>query len=125
MEEHLARGDKPHKPTRLWSPARSNLTARIKLLYGEAAWAVVSIGDIAQNVYCLFVFALRNEELRGFFKADDGHTEDGENEHQGAGCVPHITPSLVVCASARGCIATGEVGKKGPGKQTCDELTQT
>jgi hypothetical protein len=76
-------------------------------------------------VYCLLVLALGNQELGGFFKADDCQSEDGENEHKGAACVPDITPSLVIFTSTCSCIATGEVGKKCPSKETCDKLTQT
>lgn len=47
MEENFAGGNEPRKPSRSWNPTTSGLSACLEPLNSEAAWAVVSIGDVA------------------------------------------------------------------------------
>lgn len=72
------------------------------------------------------IFSFSYKKLRRFFQADDGDTEDGHDEYKGPVCIPDVSPALVIviCASGlTGRTAGAEVREEGPGKETCDQLS--
>jgi hypothetical protein len=88
----------------------------LQALQGETAWAVIFIGNISEDLNGFLVFTFRNEEFGRLFQSDDGDSEYREDKHQGPGCVPDITPSLVIGPGTGSCVAAGVIGKEGPRK---------
>jgi len=81
-----------------------------------------------QDFHNPVILAFGDEEFGCLFKADDGNSKDGHDEDECAVCIPYISPTFVVVIGAgdTGCTtAIGVVGEESPGKESCNQLSNT
>jgi hypothetical protein len=97
-------------------PARALLFRRedrptgLEGFYGERAWPIVLGSHPLHGLDDFYVFALAELVFRRLFQADDGDSEDGHYEYEGAACVPDVSPTHVVGVRAHfRVVGAGEV----------------
>lgn len=111
--------------------ARICCPASLQGLESQGARSAVLVRDPLQRLDALGVSAFANEELGGFFEADDGDTCNGHDEDEGTRGVPDVTPALIIGLGAglgvgedRG-VEAGVIGEEGPCEEACDELSNS